>query len=621
MANSPQKKYPEYPIVADNHYELLGFVPLAKVTKEQVEDAYQDRYKYWKAITATDKSADKTLAMDEIMKARQALAFAANKARYDSTLIKKLLARIDDVIEAAIKIDKELDPNEEQHIKDKGLALGLGAQEVADRTNALLQKYQARRVTQKSRPPDPQKTSGSAVRGKPVFHIKEGESKRRMVFSQVGLRATQSDSFTVTNQGGGFLEVHVAATPKWLLVTPDHFTQDDLPQRVTITVDPQKDACTLGAVRRAAVRLSYDDGLQTQNVNLEVELSVQGREEVARKHMAQTTAAAIGLNALYLFFVLRNLRWFSGTVFKEPPGAMIEAAGAVALFWLGQGLLLRRHKSPWAYVALGLGGLLLWQLLPAALLIMLAVPATWGVAYFFFQRHPTKTAAIGAIPICTFIAGIIGQTQAPALARLNWLSEKTTTATPPAMLPQATVTAEGARLRAAPSKNSRAINTLNRGETIAVLSREGEWYKVRRNVAGQQEGYLFHNLARLHDPNLFPGVAAAPQPAPAIASTSEPSTPSSSVVDSGSGVVDSSGGAAVVESPALVVIQSQPSDAEIILNGKSRGRTPQRLVLPPGAYGLQLQLANYAAMQDSLFIRTDEDSSFTFTYELEVQTP
>jgi len=121
--SSSSKNY-KYPIIADNFYELFGLTPFSDFSESKLRDAYDGRYQYWKSISQAEMMADKSAAMDELIKARKVLLHKLEKQRYDRMLKNKLLARLDDVIEAYIKTDNELDPEEEKNITSKGKSLG-----------------------------------------------------------------------------------------------------------------------------------------------------------------------------------------------------------------------------------------------------------------------------------------------------------------------------------------------------------------------------------------------------------------------------------------------------------------------------------------------------------------
>ena len=147
--SSSSKNY-KYPIIADNFYELFGLTPFSDFSESKLRDAYDGRYQYWKSISQAEMMADKSAAMDELIKARKVLLHKLEKQRYDRMLKNKLLARLDDVIEAYIKTDNELDPEEEKNITSKGKSLGFTEDEIEKRITDQLKKHGAKKVPQKS---------------------------------------------------------------------------------------------------------------------------------------------------------------------------------------------------------------------------------------------------------------------------------------------------------------------------------------------------------------------------------------------------------------------------------------------------------------------------------------
>lgn len=143
MINAIDSEYPKYPIRKDNYYELFGFIPLSKPSKTEIEEAYKERFEYWRGISAPDKIEDKTTALTAISTARNILLRESTKSKYDEGLKETQLGKLGDIIEAAV------DNNElslEQRIHKKGRELGLTLAEVNNCIDKVLQQRPIKRV-------------------------------------------------------------------------------------------------------------------------------------------------------------------------------------------------------------------------------------------------------------------------------------------------------------------------------------------------------------------------------------------------------------------------------------------------------------------------------------------
>jgi len=67
--------------------------------------------------------------------------------------------------------------------------------------------------------------------------------------------------------------------------------------------------------------------------------------------------------------------------------------------------------------------------------------------------------------------------------------------------------------------------------------------------------------------------------------------------------------------PIAVTINSNPPDAEIFIDGMSKGKTRKALFMYPGTYELRLSLSSYLMISEQITINTDEKLN-NFTYNL-----
>jgi curved DNA-binding protein CbpA len=79
----------KYPIIADNYYEQLGLKSLSDITEDQVDDAYQERYRYWRKLRGSvEVMSDVNAALEELGKAKNTLKNLQKKRQYDQMLKK-----------------------------------------------------------------------------------------------------------------------------------------------------------------------------------------------------------------------------------------------------------------------------------------------------------------------------------------------------------------------------------------------------------------------------------------------------------------------------------------------------------------------------------------------------
>jgi len=67
--------------------------------------------------------------------------------------------------------------------------------------------------------------------------------------------------------------------------------------------------------------------------------------------------------------------------------------------------------------------------------------------------------------------------------------------------------------------------------------------------------------------------------------------------------------------PVAVTINSNPSDAEIFIDGMSKGKTRKSLFMYPGTYELRLSLSSYLSISEKITVTKDEKQN-NFTYNL-----
>lgn len=608
-----EKKF-KYPIRADNHYELLGLAPLREHSAETIKKAYDERFQYWHVI---DDLQTKNTAKNEIIHAQEVLLSKVEKARYDAVLRGKFLENLEELIELAVEHDHLLDTNEEKSIFQKGRAKGLADAEIKQRVDQVLQKHGAKRGEMKKPEPMMPPPSPITLQGQPVLEIVGAAQKRRFVFSDVTLHARPTGEFIVKNGGGGSLFADAVSRAPWLVVAPSKIEQQNLPQKVTITIAPSQDPrCKLGFRDRATLELIYQSGGSVKTEKIEVEMALAGYETTVARHTRYATWGAAGLAGVYLGYLINAVRFAPGLFFtyvgaRLANGLALEILAGALLFLCGAFAVSKNKKAGYWLIFAGGAGLAFVSV--AALLALSSIPLTWGVAKLVFKKYPTQQALIAAVPSVVFMCAWMSQGFFPRNLTAHFTPPVLRSMPPQPTAPLATVIApEGARMRALPSTKSNTLSVIHKGASVKVLGKEREWYKVQHENAGRaQVGYVFQDLLRVTDyaPAAMGGAAS-----PATPSSTSQAEPAAIATDT-TPAPASDTAAAEAQQTFSLTIYSQPEGAKLFVNEAVRGETPQTLTLAAGTYALRLEHAGFHDFRDSLQVGEGMEPEFIFALE------
>jgi len=123
--------------------------------------------------------------------------------------------------------------------------------------------------------------------GDPKLEIvdQSGTKKTNFEFKNMRLGSTPSVTLLAKNGGGGTLDAKVNTNCPWLIVDTNRIHQSNLPQKITITVDPSKDGgCNrLGGSGNGEIKITYSKGdyekeeIISVNFDIEIEDKVLGR--------------------------------------------------------------------------------------------------------------------------------------------------------------------------------------------------------------------------------------------------------------------------------------------------------------------------------------------------------
>jgi len=590
MADSREYKYP---IEADNFYELLKLAPLSNPSGEQLKEKYNERYNYWKSIAKQEMLEDKTRALNKINEARNTLAKPEAKQKYDAGLRKIMLKRLDKNIEMLVKNDKELDHDEEQDIYKTGHEeYGLTQTEISDRIDFALQNFKAQRVKIKTRTQnfDTPQPSPITLEGQPILEIVDDNSEFK--FSDVKLGHTESGSFIIKNGGGGSLEAEVISSAAWLIASPTTIHQSQLPQRVTIIVDPSKDKrCQHGFRDIANLRLVYNQGNQTKAETILVDFSIEGFEQTVNRFTKISTGVAAGIVGLYLWYLFNVLN-ISGWGFF---GLLVSlGAGIYGYFAHKERNKLNRN------LAIAATALLILLASPTLFIAVLTIPLTFYASKFVFSRYPLKPQLAGIIPVSIFLVGwvsdglINGDFRFP---NFNKRPQVVASVEQPSYLMGTITATEGAKLRSQPSKNSYVLSTLKKGAIVTILESTGEWYKVQ--YQNFTTGYIFSPLVSVSGLSQNTAQALRPQ---VIKPILPPPTASLSRSSSEKTKIDS----------IQITISSTPTGAVVQFDSNVQGLTPDTVTVKSGLNIIQLTHAGYKDYKDSIFVKADGKKNFHF---------
>jgi len=489
---SDYPKYPKYPIVADNYYELFGFKPFINFTDSEFANAYDERYRYWKDISKSELMTDKSAAMTELIKARKVLTDKLEKQTYDRMLKNKLLSRLDDVIETAVKIDQELDSEEEKHIIEKGKSIGFTENEIDNRINEFIKKYDAEKVQSKTYATPIQ--SPITTKGLPILNI---DGNKNFSFSDVKLGTTRSGTFTVRNFGGGSLQADIICNSPWLSFNTNKIHQSNLPQTLTFTVDPSKDKrCKLGASFNEDIKIVYNSGSTTKSEIISVNFTMEGYELVIKRMRSTSTGITAGISAIFLLYLLNFIQLSGWAIFGL----------VVSLFFCGGGLLAVKDKGDGGWWAVGFGALILLISSTKILFTCFPILLTWWIAKPVFSRYPLKSYFAGVIPVSVFLINWVGYSilsgdlKFPSFPKKESYPANVTVTEKPSYKLGTVISREGAKVRSGPSTNYKEVTALPKGQRLKVLSKSenNNWYRVEFTKDGiTRTGYIHGSLLQV----------------------------------------------------------------------------------------------------------------------------
>ncbi|MBC8485979.1 MAG: PEGA domain-containing protein, partial [Bacteroidetes bacterium] len=580
MSNN-SNDYPKYPIIADNYYDLFGFNPFDNFTESELEDAFQERFRYWRVIAIPELKTDKDTAMEELGKARKLLKNRLEKQEYDRMLKNKLLSRLDDVIESSVKIDQELDPKEEKHIIEKGKSFGFTEKEINDRINELLKKFNAERVSARRQAAPIQ--SPVTTKGLPILKI---DDYKPFNFSDLKLGTTRSGSFTIRNFGGGSLEADIIYSAPWLSFNFKKIHQKDLPQTLTFTIDTSADKiCRLGSSHNEAVILKYNKGGATETEKVEINFSMEGYELVIKRMRNASTGITATFSAFFLLYLLSIIHLSGWAIFGL----------IVSLFFCGWGLLIVKddENGGWWFVAFGY--LILFISNATIFFTCFPILLTWWISKPVFSRYPLKTYFAGVIPVSVFLLNWVGYSflsgniKIPSFPNKESSSRTVTISKQPSYKLGTVISDVGANVRSGPSTNYSSVGALKQGESVSVLSKENGWYKVQFVRYGRNKiGYIYSSLLRLNNEYGIPKSSE-------VKSITEKSTSLTKEIEQ-----------------VPIVIESMPEGANVYIYGQEKGKTPLNINLNSGYNTVLLKYPGYKDYKERILINTSGKSNFNF---------
>lgn len=492
-----------------HYYEVLGVPIYSEIKKE-----------YFKELL--EEYRQQFLRRDNYLNARDCIAYIRdtnfyvgknNKIPYDSSLKVILKKRLEDTLLNFIIIDNRLDEEERKIINEKGKEYGFKESEIDTLVNELKKIHGFTTIDSKD---STTKSTSTTTAGYPKLEIHNNitfKQKGEFIFDNVKLTETRREVITIKNGGGGTLDASAIWSKKWIEVVPKKIHQSNLPQDVTIIINPSKDpSLKNGAATMDTLNLRYASGSNTVNVPINIKLSIEGHHSLV-KRLSGYAALIAGAIAFFTLIYIFNINHFSGWAIF---GFVVSAIA------IGIGLIAGNEESDknilFLYIIPGEIILLITSL--TVFLLFLTITITWFVSKLIFEKYTFRNELIFVIPICTFLlflAFFLGGSNLNYYSgnfnsyRINKNTTSKSVSKPPVTSSNPVVSKteaigrtgyisadEFANIRNGASVNSGIITKKNRGETVYVMEKDltSGWYKIsytdKENVT--HYGYVSNKL-------------------------------------------------------------------------------------------------------------------------------
>lgn len=353
----------------------------------------------------------------------------------------------------------------------------------------------------------------------------------------------------------------------------------------------------------------YLQGNERKIKPIPVGFSLEGFEQVVKRHTKFSTAVAGAIIGLYLWYLFRIHDLSGWGIFGlllaiAACGFGLKATYQETLWWFGiEGRASLRLTEGKGWASLGIASVLVFLASSTLFITLLTFPLTWFASQYIIKKQPLKPHLIGAIPLAAFLFCWISDGFLNNHFHVPGFDKKRAEIIAPVAQPSysyliGTITAnEGAKIRSKPSRNSSSVGTIAKGQTVTILENAGEWYKIR--YQNFTTGYIFSSLVSVPGLSQNPGQALNPQ---VSKSTPPPSVASSSLSSSETTKTDS----------IQITISSAPIGAVFQVAGHIHGTTPDTVKVKSGFNIFQLTHAGYEDYKDSINVKTVGRKKFHF---------
>jgi len=241
---------------AKNYYELLAITETAEI--QEVEIAYKKMFNKWNALASNPNYRDHVSPMKELLKeVRDTLIDRDRRNEYDQKL--------------------------EHEDEEDEILFG-------------------------------------EVPGIPKIKITDdfGNKKLDFIFRNIQQGTTQSQNFTVYNEGGGTLDAKIEFSAPWLVITPtSKIHQSKLPQTFSIAIDPNRDKrCELGFREKETIEIEYKQGNKSISEFINVDFTMEGYNSALKRFRTIALPPIFIISGLIGFFIY-NISLQAGTFFSN----------------------------------------------------------------------------------------------------------------------------------------------------------------------------------------------------------------------------------------------------------------------------------------------------------------
>jgi uncharacterized protein YgiM (DUF1202 family) len=467
----------------EHHYEALGLIPFSEFNDEfitKLKNNYTERLEY--IDNQIIDSEIKTKAKGFINSAKPVLLKEPKKRQYDIELKPSLIKRLVRLIKNSIIDDKQFSQDERNLVESNGKHFGFKPSEIRDIIEEQRKIY---KFIDSSGSKEIETASTATKAGSPKLEIhnntnftKNGE----FLFDNVKLTETRREVITIKNGGGGTLDATAIYSAKWIDVIPKKIHQSNLPQDVTIVIDPSKDkSLKNGSAIMDTINLSYASVGGTLRVPIVIKMAIEGHYGLVKRQTKYATIVSSVLAGLTLLYIFSNYDFSGWAIFGFVVSAIAIGIGAFAA--------IEDEKN---MAGLIIGGIILlitnWLVFVLALTIII----TFYASKFIFEKNPFRNELIAAIPIGSFIVflALLFSTNSLNNSNYNYNKNNYKNSNTQQNNYQPTISVNrnayikadpSGNIRSGKSKTTQLLASLSKGEKVYLIEQDKatKWYRVK----------------------------------------------------------------------------------------------------------------------------------------------